>query len=195
MAHDVTHHQARGTSHNHLCANGRQRCQPPCTRPTRGVHAQCPGGHTMCPQPARRLGFNGIHPAPIPTPHATAAHLPPNTTGASDGIDPAGGRAGSAQAGGDVTHATIPRVGVCSCAMATPPRGRRERRRGAAGGGDAAQSGHGEPATGRLNRRGGGGVVAQSRGATGGGRRALRICTARARPCQHSAAAHTQAGL
>jgi hypothetical protein len=142
MAYDMTHHQARGTSHNHLGANSRQRCQHPAARLTHGVRGQCPRGHTPCPQSARRLNFNDIHPTPVPTtaPHATATHLPLSTPGASDGIDPAGGRAGAAQADGDVTHATIPRVGVCSCAMATPPRGRRERRCGAAVGGDAARS-------------------------------------------------------
>jgi hypothetical protein len=143
MALEVTHRQARGTSHRHLGAAGRQRWHPPCARLTRGGHAQCPRGHTLCAQSARRLGFNGIHPAPIRTlaPHPTATHHPHSTTGASDGIDPAGGSTGAAQADGNVPHATIPRAGACSCAMATPPRGRRERRCGAAGGGDAARSG------------------------------------------------------
>jgi hypothetical protein len=40
-----------------------------------------------------------------------------------------------------------------------------------------------------------GGCEAQSREGTGGGWRALRMRAARATPCPHSAAAHTQAGL
>jgi hypothetical protein len=182
MAFEVTHNQGGVTGLGHLGAAGRQRCQPPCARLTRAVgghgprghtpsrrhdgagalgrsrpakmaaSAAClaravgangPRGHTPCPQSARRLNFNGIHPvpAPVPAPHATATHLPQSTIGASDGIDPAGGSTIAARADGDVTHATIARAGACSWATATPRRGRRERRCGAAGGGDAVGSG------------------------------------------------------
>jgi hypothetical protein len=81
-------------------------------------------------------------PSPSAPPlRAPATYLPHSTAGASDGIDPAGGSTGAAQADGDVTHATIPRAGVCSCATATAPLGRRERWCGAAGVGDGARSG------------------------------------------------------
>jgi hypothetical protein len=42
----VAHRQARETGLGHLGVNSRQSFQPPCDRPSRGVHAQCPRGRT-----------------------------------------------------------------------------------------------------------------------------------------------------
>jgi hypothetical protein len=137
---EVTHRQARGTSHCRMGANGRQRWQPPCARPSHAVHAQCPRGHTPCAQSARRLGFNGIHPSPSPPPLRTP---PPHTSptvrlaAATASIQPGTAPAQRRQTAMSRHHPT----GVCSCATATAPRGRRERRCGAAGVGDGARSG------------------------------------------------------
>jgi hypothetical protein len=149
MALEVTHHQGGVTGLRHLNANSRQRLQPPppaelavCTRSAIEVT------HCALSLPGASASTASTPSPSAPSLHPTATHHPHSTTGASDGIDPAGGSTGAGQADSDVTHATIPRAGVCSCATATAPLGRRERWCGAAGVGDGARSG---------TREGGGG--------------------------------------